>query len=52
MMANHRWNSQNGFFSHRRAVTTENVDGFCAVMNIGCAVMEEEFCSMLRSSLK
>ncbi|KAF5297668.1 hypothetical protein FQA39_LY11999 [Lamprigera yunnana] len=36
----------------RRTITSGSLDGICAVINIGCGVLESDFCAILRGRLK
>ncbi|XP_031331504.1 conserved oligomeric Golgi complex subunit 4-like [Photinus pyralis] len=36
----------------RRAISSGSLDGICAVINIACAVLENDFCGILRGRLK
>ena len=36
----------------RRAISSGSLDGICAVINIACAVLESDFCGILRGRLR
>ncbi len=35
-----------------RAITGQNVDGVCAVVNNACGILEQDFCGLLQSRVK
>ena len=35
-----------------RAISGQNVDGVCAVVNNACGILEQDFCGLLQSQLK
>jgi hypothetical protein len=36
----------------QRAITGQNVDGVCAVVNNACGILEQDFCGLLHSKVK